>query len=102
MGMPHPATVLAKRMKAARVSATRLASDVGVPTNRITSVLNREFGISPDTAARLGYWFGDADDGWSWLELQARHDLREANKAVARDLADAPTVATSIKRGRRR
>jgi len=98
----YPAAILAKRMNDERVTTHRLAADIGVPSGRITEMLHRKRGISPDTAARLGHWFGDGDGGWSWLEAQARHDLRVAIKALARDLADSPTHRTSIKRGRAR
>lgn len=71
--MKHPATILAAEMKSRDLSATRLASAINVPTNRITGILNGTRSISPDTAIRLGFYFGNA--AWAWIEAQARLDL---------------------------
>lgn len=37
-----------------------LAGLIDVPVNRNTAILNGQQGISPDTALRLGHWFGTA------------------------------------------
>jgi addiction module HigA family antidote len=56
------------------LSANRLALDLGVPSGRITDVLNGRRSITADTAPlRLGRYFGN--DPQFWLELQSQHDL---------------------------
>ena len=90
----HPGELLRRRMRDARISANRLAGDIRVPTNRLTKVVNRQRGISADTAVRLGHWFGT--DPWPWLEAQARYDLHVASRRLKRSLANRPTRETSI------
>jgi len=85
----HPGRILAKRLREAGISANRLASDVGIPTNRLTMAMQGERNISADTALRLAHWFGD--DPMRWLEMQARYDLYVVGKKIGRALAKMPT-----------
>ncbi len=63
------------------LSAKRLAAEIGVPTNRITGILNGTRAITADTALRLGRRFGNSPE--FWLGLQMSHDLRRARAAEA-------------------
>jgi addiction module HigA family antidote len=63
-----------KRELAARgLSANRLALDLGVPSGRITGILNGRRGITADTAVRLGRYFGNRPQ--FWLDLQSQYEI---------------------------
>jgi addiction module HigA family antidote len=47
-----------------------------VPANRITAILSGDRDITPDTALRLGHFFGTSPR--FWMNLQAGYDLRKA------------------------
>ena len=66
-----PAVVEA-RIERAR-SANRLALDIGVPSGRITDILNGRRSITADTAVRLGRYFGNSAQ--FWLDLQSQFDI---------------------------
>jgi antitoxin HigA-1 len=65
----HPGRLLKRELAARRLSANRLAIDLGVPSGRITDILNGRRSISADTAARLGRYFGNRPQ--FWLDLQS-------------------------------
>jgi addiction module HigA family antidote len=60
-------------MKAVGLSANRLALDLGVPSGRITDILNGRRSISAATAVRLSRYFGNSAQ--FWLELQSQYDI---------------------------
>ena len=62
-----------RELKAREVSANRLALDLGVPSGRITDILNERRSITADTAFRLGRYFGNRPQ--FWLDLQSQYDL---------------------------
>jgi addiction module HigA family antidote len=78
-------------MAARGLSANRLAIDLGVPSGRITDILNRRRSITADTAVRLGRYFGNSAQ--FWLDLQGQHDIaiiqRERGKEIARRVRPA-------------
>jgi len=49
----HPGEHLAEELKELGMSAAELARQLDVPTNRVTQILNRQRGITGDTALRL-------------------------------------------------
>jgi addiction module HigA family antidote len=67
-------------------SANPLSLDIGVPSGRITDILNGRRAITADTAVRLGRYFGNGAQ--SWLDLQGQHDIgvveREKGAEIAR------------------
>lgn len=65
--------ILKEELKARSLSANRLALALGVPSGRITGILNQKRGITPDTVIRLGTFFGNEPQ--FWLNLQTAHDL---------------------------
>ena len=69
----HPGRLLKRELEARRLSANRLAHDVGVPSGRITDILNGRRSITADTALRLGRYFGNSPR--FWLDLQSQYDL---------------------------
>ena len=69
----HPGRLLKRELEARRLSANRLALDLGVPSGRITDILNGRRSITADTALRLGRYFGNGPR--FWLDLQSQYDL---------------------------
>lgn len=60
------------------ISAYRLAKDIGVPQDRISSVLRGTRAITLDTAMRLGRYFGTTYQ--FWLSLQNEYEFRVARR----------------------
>lgn len=60
------------------LSASRLASELGVPSNRISDILRARRAITADTALRFERFFGM--EAQFWLNLQTHYDLRIAKK----------------------
>ena len=69
----HPGRLLSRELEARNLSASRLALDLGVPSGRITDILNGRRSISADTAVRLGRYFGNRPQ--FWLDLQSQYDI---------------------------
>ena len=65
----HPGRVLKRELAARGLSANRLALALRVPSGRITDILNGKRGISPETALRLGRFFGNSARFWLNLEI---------------------------------
>jgi addiction module HigA family antidote len=59
-----------------------VAKDIGVPINRIASILAGRRGITADTALRFARYFGT--DAQSWINLQARYDLEMTRLAFGK------------------
>jgi antitoxin HigA-1 len=66
--LAHPGWLLKRELAARKFTANRLALDLGVPSGRITDILNGRRAISADTAVRLGLYFGNSAQ--FWLDLQ--------------------------------
>ena len=69
----HPGRLLKRELTARELSANRLALDIGVPSGRITDILNGRRSITADTAVRLGRYFGNSPQ--FWLDLQSQYDI---------------------------
>src|ERR1700676_4560816 len=82
----HPGRLLKRELTARDLSAHRLALDIGVPSGRITDILNGRRSISADTAVRLGRYFGNRAQ--FWRDLQSQYDIavieREHGAEIAR------------------
>lgn len=87
----HPGGFLKRELKARELSANRLALDLGVPSGRITDILNGRRSITADTAVRLGRYFGNRAQ--FWLDLQSQYDIavieRERGAEIARRVRPA-------------
>jgi addiction module HigA family antidote len=66
------------------LSANRLAGAVGVPTNRITAILNGSRGVSGETALILGKVFDTTPEFWMNLRIRYEFDLAVSQTATAR------------------
>ena len=73
----HPGEILREEyLTPYRMSASALARELDVPTNRVTSIPNGDRGVTADTALRLGRHFGTTSE--FWINLQSNHDLSRA------------------------
>jgi addiction module HigA family antidote len=82
----HPGEILGEELQEFGMSANALAKTLGVPTNRITAILNGQRGITADTALRLARYFGTTPQ--IWLNLQQAFELRVAEIEVGKDIMD--------------
>lgn len=87
----HPGRILARELEARKLTANALALKLRVPGNRISEIIAERRGISPETALRLGRYFGTGAELWS--RLQADFDLsqteRQIGKAIRREVEAA-------------
>jgi addiction module HigA family antidote len=72
------------------MSAAELARRLGVPTNRVTSILNGQRTITGDTALRLAHFFGTSAE--FWLNLQNLYELRLAEQKSGKSIKKLPTL----------
>src|SRR5437870_6497956 len=77
----HPGRLLKRELAARALSANRLALDLGVPSGRITDILNARRSISADTTVRLSRYFGNSAQ--FWLDLQTNTTLRSSSASGA-------------------
>ena len=87
----HPGRLLKRELRARKLSANRLALDIGVPSGRITDILNGRRAITADTALRLGRYFGNS--ARFWIDLQSQYEIA----VVERDRGDE--IARQVRRG---
>ncbi len=77
----HPGEILSEDfLKPYRLSMNKLALDLRVPVTRIADIVAERRGISPDTALRLGRYFGTTPD--FWMNLQTAYDLTMAEETL--------------------
>ena len=86
----HPGEHLAEQLGELGMSAAGLARQLGVPTNRITAILNGERAVTGDTALRLGHFFGMSAE--FWLNLQKLYELRVAEQTVGDKIRSLPKL----------
>jgi addiction module HigA family antidote len=86
----HPGEHLAEELEELDMSAAELARRLGVPTNRVTEILNGRRAITGDTALRLAHFFGTSAE--FWLNLQSLYDLRIAQKKAGKIIRRLPTL----------
>ena len=81
----HPGRLLKRELAARSLSASRLALDLGVPSGRITDILNARRSITADTAVRLGRYFGNSAQ--FWLDLQGQYDIATIEREHGKDIS---------------
>ena len=89
----HPGEHLAEELEALDMSAAELARKLGVPTNRVTQILNGKRSATSDTALRLAHFFGTSAQ--FWLNLQNLYDLRLAQKKAGKSVKALPKLKRS-------
>ncbi len=88
----HPGRLLRREMVARNLSANALALALRTPSGRITDILNGKRGVSPETAMRLGRYFGNS--ARFWLNLQTSFELATAEAELGQRIAAEVTPAT--------
>ena len=86
----YPGEHLAEELEALDMSAAELARKLGVPTNRVTQILNGTRSVTGDTALRLAHFFGTSAQ--FWLNLQNLYDLRLAQKKAGKSVKALPKL----------
>jgi addiction module HigA family antidote len=81
----HPGRLLKRELEARGLSANRLAIDLGVPSGRITDILNGRRAISAETAVRLGRYLGNGTQ--FWLDLQGQYEIAPLERDKGADIA---------------
>jgi antitoxin HigA-1 len=81
----HPGRLLRRELQARALSANRVSLDLGVPSGRITDILNGRRAITADTAVRLGRYFGNSAQ--FWLDLQSQYDIAIVEKERGPEIA---------------
>ncbi len=81
----HPGRLLLRELRARELSANRLALNLGVPSGRITDIINGRRSITADTALRLAYYFGNNPQ--FWLNLQGQYDLAVLDRDHGEEIA---------------
>jgi addiction module HigA family antidote len=72
------------------MSAAELARQLGVPTNRITEILNGRRAITGDKALRLAHFCGTTAE--FWLNLQSLYEVRLAEQKAGKSIKALPTL----------
>jgi len=81
----HPGRILKRELQARDLSANRLALALRLPSGRVTDILNGKRGITPDTALRLGRYFGNS--ARFWMNLQTAYELAKAEREIGDRIA---------------
>jgi antitoxin HigA-1 len=78
---PHPGEFLDTRyLKPLSISQTDLAVALGISRRRVNELVNGRRAITPDTAVRLGMYFGN--EASFWMHLQVAWDMHAAVRDV--------------------
>ena len=80
----HPGGTLRDELDARALTIRSLAQSIAVPVGRVADIVHERRAISPDTALRLGRFFGNGAD--FWIGLQAQYDVAKARKALGKRL----------------
>jgi addiction module HigA family antidote len=73
--------LLEEFMRPLALTARALAAELGVPGNRVSSVVNGSRAITAETALLLARRFGTSAE--LWMNLQTAHDLAVAREEMA-------------------
>ncbi len=76
----HPGNALSLEMSARGLSANALALALRINAGRISEILREKRSITPETALRLGRYFGTG--AAFWLNLQSSYDLAKAENEI--------------------
>lgn len=82
----HPGEILRDELKVVGLSAKKLADAIEVPPNRLYQLLGGKRNVTPDTARRLGLYFGMS--AGFWMNLQSAYELDVARAQVGKDLTE--------------
>lgn len=84
--LTHPGVILLEDfLKPLGITQYRLAKEIGVSQRRVGLICTGQRSITPDTALRLGAFFGV--DAQSWVNMQAHYDTELARDTMVEVLA---------------
>ena len=94
----HPGKILSHEfLNGLGITSYALAKAIGVPTNRVTGIVNGDRSISADTALRLAQFFGNSPQ--FWMNLQMHYDLevadRQFGRRIRRDIQQAVEITVT-------
>lgn len=89
----RPGRILRRELEARKLSANALALALRTPSGRITDIRNGKRAVTPETAMRLGRYFGQSPR--FWLNLQSMHDLATAEARIG-DMLDAEVIPAKV------
>jgi len=82
----HPGEILREEfMSPLGLSANQLSLELRVPVSRMYDIIHERRGITSDTAARLGRFFGNS--AHFWMNLQNTYDLFKLEDELAEELS---------------
>jgi len=81
----HPGVTLKEELDARRMTAASLALKIRVPPQRLHEIIRGNRAITPETALRLGRYFGNEPE--FWMNLQTQYELTELRKAKGAQIA---------------
>lgn len=88
----HPGRILKRELEARGLSAAALALKLRIAPQRVQEIVAGRRAISPETALRLGRFFGNEPE--FWLAMQASYDLAMLRASVgSRIEAEVEVVA---------
>ncbi len=76
----HPGRILKRELEARGLSAAALALKLRIAPQRVLEIVTGKRAISPETAQRLGRFFGNEPE--FWLAMQASYDLAMLRASV--------------------
>jgi len=85
----RPGEVLAQKLAALGLTATKLVWKLHVPANRITQIVNGKRTVTGYSALLLTRWFGEYPE--QCMAFQARYDLKVAKTKAGGEVAEPPT-----------
>ncbi|MDE1714732.1 HigA family addiction module antitoxin [Chromobacterium amazonense] len=84
--LTHPGEILnLDWLQPMNISQYALAKAIEVPARRINEIVQGKRAITPDTALRLGAFFGVEAE--FWINLQSHYDLEQAKEKMPETLA---------------
>ena len=92
----HPGELLREDvLPALRLNVTEAAALLHVSRQTLHGILSGRQAVTPEMALRIGKLCGNGPA--AWLRMQAMHDLWEAEREMADEIATIPTPAGSIR-----
>ena len=78
----HPGEILLKEfLEPMKLTQAKLAEDLGIPIQRVNTLVRGKRGVSAETAILLGRHFKMSPE--FWMNLQTAYDLYQAGKELA-------------------
>ena len=76
----HPGVLIQDTIEEMEITQVELAKRLGIPLQRLNTIVKGKRGVTADTALRLSKVFGTTPE--LWLNLQMAVDLWEAQKTA--------------------